>query len=92
MDNTVMLHNIERLPAPLSRRVIGSPLPVPFQSTLYGCHKARVKVITFFSPFVSSCARKSAVHALTMHPLTQARGQVTASDACAKKQGIAQAY
>ena len=63
MDDTVMLHNIERLPAPLSRRGSGSAQPVPFQSTLYGCHKARVKVITLFCMFQSLCARQSAVHA-----------------------------
>lgn len=45
MDDTVMLHHIERLPAPWVRKGSGSPLPVPFQSTLYGCHKARVKVL-----------------------------------------------
>lgn len=45
MDDTVMLHNIERLPAQLSRRGSGSPVPVAFHSTMYGCHRARVKVM-----------------------------------------------
>ncbi|KAL0042807.1 hypothetical protein WJX79_000477 [Trebouxia sp. C0005] len=43
MDNTVMLHHIERLPTKLSRTTTGSPTPIAFQSTLYGCHRARVK-------------------------------------------------
>lgn len=51
MDATVMLHHIERLPSPWVRRGSGSPLPVPFQSILYGCHKARVKVILVFLGF-----------------------------------------
>ena len=44
MDNTVMLHHIDRLPTKLSRTTTGSLTPIAFQSTLYGCHHARVKV------------------------------------------------
>ncbi|KAL0048474.1 hypothetical protein WJX82_004068 [Trebouxia sp. C0006] len=40
MDNTVMLHHIDKLP---TRTTTGSPTPVAFQSTLYGCHRSRVK-------------------------------------------------
>ena len=51
MDDTVMLHNIERLPAQLARRSNGSAVPVAFQSTLYGCHRARVKVTVFYCDY-----------------------------------------
>lgn len=56
MDDTVMLHNIERLPAQLARRGSGSPLPVAFQSTMFGCHRARVKVMSRF-PVLSVCTQ-----------------------------------
>lgn len=56
MDDTVMLHNIERLPAQLARRGNGSPLPVAFQSTMFGCHRARVKVMSRF-PVLSVCTQ-----------------------------------
>lgn len=52
MDDTVMLHNIERLPTQLSRRGSGPPVPVAFQSTMYGCHRARVKVMLSLLVFV----------------------------------------
>ena len=46
MDDTVMLHRVDRLPTQVSGRSNSAPTPVDFQSTLYGCHRARVKVGT----------------------------------------------
>lgn len=43
MDDTVILHHIDRMPTHQSRRRHGAATPVLCQSTLYGCHRARVK-------------------------------------------------
>ena len=51
MDDTVILHHIDRMPTHQSRRRHGAATPVLCQSTLYGCHRARVKVGCLFVSF-----------------------------------------
>lgn len=55
MDDTVMLHHVDRLSTQLSRRGSSSTTPVASQSTLYGCHRARVKVCAPWNDTIWVC-------------------------------------